>query len=681
MKLCIGRTCSKIYFVFTIFMVATGFSQNHKARWFISSENAIQWNVNDRIPHADNIEMAGKRVAAIVSYAIDSTKALSVKRHVFFPQLHPFIKSDDPDWFIYRAYFDRVHADDILPGVYIEDKEFSPGPIDKVSIDGTLNFSHRKSKQGIVLTRTLFPSPSERLFVERLSYLNSTDSLLTLKISAQKLHFEEQGADGKYTMVVTSDAPGQIVLPPGKSMSYSVRIAANKNDEKLPGQSVEVALREREGFLNAMRNALVLETPNATLNTLFQFSKIRASESIYESKLGLIHSPGGGRYYVGIWANDQAEYINPFFPYLGYSEGNESALNTYKAFAKETNEEYKNIRYAFEIEGTVPPFPLDRGDAAMIAYGASQYALALGDKEIAEEVWPLINWCLEYCRRQLNGDGVVSSESDEMEGRIETGTANLSTSTLYYGALEHAADLARSLGKPQSTASTFDRRAKVLARAIENYFGAEVEGLSTYKYYEDHRYLRHWICLPLVVGIHNRKDATIEALFNRLWTKNGVHVEKNSQNEAISKIFWDRGTLYALRGTFLAGATDSSLEKLEQFSNERLLGERVPYVVEAFPEGNMAHLSAESALYCRVFVEGLFGIKPTGLNSFECLPRLPKGWDEMALKKIKAFGRDFNLVVSRAGNLTRVKITDNSTGKEVFNKTSNLKKPIRFSFN
>ena len=31
--------------------------------------------------------------------------------------------------------------------------------------------------------------------------------------------------------------------------------------------------------------------------------------------------------------------------------------------------------YAFEMEGLVPPFKLDRGDAAMIAYGASQFAL------------------------------------------------------------------------------------------------------------------------------------------------------------------------------------------------------------------------------------------------------------------------------------------------------------------
>ena len=455
---------------------------------------------------------------------------------------------------------------------------------------------------------------------------------------------------------------------------------AHRATEKIPQQTAKNAIAERTAFLDHMSSSLVLETPDPVLNTLFEFSKIRASESIFESQLGLIHSPGGGRYYVGIWANDQAEYVGPFFPYLGYEEGNLSALNAYRAFAKEINPEYNNIRYAFEIEGLVPPFSLDRGDAAMIAYGASQYALALGDTKIAKELWPLISWCLEYCKRQLNTAGVVQSASDEMEGRIPTGTANLSTSALYYGALNHASDLAKSLELPQKVSRTYTGEAKTLVKAIEDYFGANVEGLDTYRYYDGHTYLRHWICLPLVVGIHQRKEATISALFDRLWTENGVHVEKNSDNPDISKIFWDRGTLYALRGTFLSGATDVSLEKLTQFSEARLLGERVPYVVEAFPEGNMAHLSAESGLYCRVFIEGIFGINPTGLNSFSCIPRLPKKWNSMALRNIKAFGKSFDLEVVRKGQKTQIKVIDNTTKRVLQQKTTTLKKPVSFRF-
>jgi len=307
--------------------------------------------------------------------------------------------------------------------------------------------------------------------------------------------------------------PNRMIIAPNETYIFHIHIKAKRAVESFPNVGGIRELKKRKALLTQFANSLILETPNLTLNTLFEFAKIRASESIFESDLGLIHSPGGGRYYVGIWANDQAEYVSPFFPYLGYEIGNESALNCYRAFAKEINSEYKNIRYAFEIEGQVPPFSLDRGDAAMIAYGASQFVLANGDQAVAKELWPLIEWCLEYCHRKLNEEGVVKSESDEMEGRIETGNANLSTSSLYYGALNLAVDLTRSLKKEKVKTKEYQQQAKDLKLAIENYFGARVEGLETYKYYKEHKYLRHWICLPLVVGVFDRKEATIEALF------------------------------------------------------------------------------------------------------------------------------------------------------------------------
>jgi len=306
---------------------------------------------------------------------------------------------------------------------------------------------------------------------------------------------------------------------------------------------------------------------------------------------------------------------------------------------------------------------LDRGDAAMIAYGAAQYVLATGDKKIAKELWPLIEWCLEYCRRQLNDEGVVKSESDEMENRIETGTANLSTSSLYYGALRHAVDLSKAVGQ-RKLSKTYGAQADQLAISMEQYFGSTVEGLNTYKYYKEHKKLRHWICMPLVVGINKRKDQTIEALFDRLWTENGVYVEKNDDPN-VTNIFWDRGTLYALRGAMVAGERKQSVERLIEYSEKRLVGDRVPYVVEAYPEGAMAHLSAESGLYCRVFIEGMFGIYPTGLKSFNISPKLPDGWDTMALRKIQAFGGDFDIQVDRVGSQIKIIVTNNQKGKVI----------------
>lgn len=656
-----------IPFVFALsLMCLNANTQNEYQRhWQVADDNGIFWGLknNQNLPHADNIEMAGKRVAGIISYEIDTAGYLTLDRQIFFPQLHPFIKSTDRDWYVYRAYLKDKYGDDILPKIFIDDKRFVPGKLKSVAINGLLNFIHHPSIKGLSLERKLFPSTDERLFIEHWILTNTTDSVLTVFSGNTKLEYVDYGAEGKFTQSIVSDAPEKIDLNAGDSFSFSLKIMAKKESENFPETPANTELSKRNGFLEKISSSLILETPDPILNTLFEFSKIRASESIFESKLGLIHSPGGGRYYVGIWANDQAEYVSPLFPYIGYDIGNESAINTYRAFAKEINPEFNKIRYAFEIEGNVPPFLLDRGDAAMIAYGATQFVLAYGNKETAEEFWPLIKWCLEYCRRQLNEEGVVKSESDEMEGRIETGTANLSTNSLYYGALMNAVYLGGALNRPSSVVLNYKAQAFELNKNIEKYFGANVEGLETYKYYKEHKHLRHWICMPLVVGIYERSEATTKALFEKLWADDGVYVEKNSDNPDISKIFWDRGTLYALRGTFNAGATDVSLNKLQEYSGERLLGKRVPYAVEAFPEGSMAHLSAESGLYCRIFTEGLFGILPTGFNRFNCQPRLPADWDEMALKHIKAFGDDFDIYVSRKDNGLVVKIFSHKKNK------------------
>lgn len=183
-----------------------------------------------------------------------------------------------------------------------------------------------------------------------------------------------------------------------------------------------------------------------------------------------------------------------------------------------------------------------------------------------------------------------------------------------------------------------------MKKAIENYFGATVEGYETYAYYEGNDILRSWICIPLTVGINTRASGTIDALFSpRLWTENGL------LTQAGTTTFWDRSTLYALRGAFMAGATEKALDFLKQYSATRLLGDHVPYAVEAWPEGNQRHLSAESGLYGRIITEGIFGIRPTGLRTFDLTPHLPQEWNEMALRHIRAFEGDFDIEVTRAG--------------------------------
>ena len=337
-------------------------------------------------------------------------------------------------------------------------------------------------------------------------------------------------------------------------------------------------------------------------------------------------------------------------------------MNAYRHFARFTNPGYKPIPSSIIAEGTdIWDGAGDRGDAAMIAYGAARFALSQGDKKIAEELWPLITWCLEYNRRKLNAEGVVTSDSDELEGRFPSGDANLCTSSLYYDALISASYLGKSMGKDKKQVSDFTKEAAQLKTNIEKYFGANVMGFDTYRYYKGNDKLRAWICIPLTVNIFERKQGTIDALFSpELWTADGL------ASQSGDKTFWDRSTLYALRGVFAAGDTRRGLQFLHYYSNRRLLGEHVPYPVEAYPEGGQRHLSAESGLYCRIFTEGLFGIRPTGLNTFTVTPQMPDDWNFMNLKNVHGFQVKFDLEIQREASKLRLKISQG--GNVVINK-------------
>ena len=104
------------------------------------------------------------------------------------------------------------------------------------------------------------------------------------------------------------------------------------------------------------------------------------------------------------------------------------------------------------------------------------------------------------------------------------------------------------------------------------------------------------------------------------------------------------------------GQADRATELLHRYSQRRLLGDHVPYPIEAWPEGSQRHLSAESGLYCRIITEGLFGIRPTGLRSFDLTPSMPAAWESMSLRHIRAFGSDFDITVARVAD-GRLRIT------------------------
>ena len=623
---------------------------NSSTHWKLTERKSIVWYPDSLSPqgYSDNIEMSGKKVAAILYYQVDEDQNLSLEKELIFPQLRTFNKSNEPGWKKYRAYFKRTIGEDLRPVVRMDSLLWHPSRVDSIEIGGMIRFYYSPVK-GLQLTRLIYPSMEQRLLVEEWQISNVGAEPRQFSISKIDHRHTEPGYRGNYTFVVSGKGGSSIKLEPQESYVFPLYIGATLNEEKREAFRFREAKKSRLEFLEVCQEQLVLESPDSILNQLFYFSKIRAAESIYHSSMGLVHSPGGGNYYVGVWANDQIEYSGPFFPYFDYSTGQEAAYNAYQMFLRNIPTDGKSIAYAFEVDGNFAMRHLDRGDAAMIAYGTSLYLLNSGDLEKAEQLWPLISWCLAYCHRQKNQFGAVRSESDEMEGRISTGEANLSTTTLYYGGLKFSIPIAQALGR-LTDATLYQQYLETTEQVIEDYFGANIEGLDTYRYFDGNTLLRHWICLPLTMGIQQRKEGTLKALFEKLWTDNGILVQYDPAANQTDQVFWDRATLYTLRGALQAGENELAIEKLQQYSQKRLLGDHVPYAVEAYPENNMKHLSAESALYCRIFIEGMLGLEPLGFSRIRLRPSLAPRWDFMSLKKLLLFGRPLDIYISRKGN-------------------------------
>ena len=651
------KTLSKIILASSIAFLPLGLHAQQAHRWSLESEGHIRWTPAQTDNHHDHIEMSGKRVSVVLRYGVENGK---------------FVLNKSMVWPLLRTIPNNTHASlmrrygwDVLDMVSINGHALTSEKVESIQLKGMLkvtsNYDEGRRGQWKII-REYFPSTEQPALVESYQIINTGTKELAIElpqIHQKSVTDPQKGVTGSFCIETSIDKSGHFNLQPGESLTFGATLLAYKEGESAPQIDVQKEKALRQDLVNELMGKLVLKTPDPIIDRMFAFSKIRGCESIYETKGGPMHGPGGESYYAAIWANDQAEYINPFFPFVGYEYGNASALNSYLHFARFMNDEWKPIPSSIIAEGIdIWNGAGDRGDGAMIAYGAARYALARGNKQEAETLWPLIEWCLEYCRRQLNEQGVVASDSDELEGRFPSGNANLCTSSLYYDALLSASYLCKELGK--SGASNYLKQASTLRKNMESYFGTKVEGFDTYAYYEGNDILRSWICIPLTVGIDERAEGTIQALFSpRLWTKDGLLTQAGSET------FWDRSTLYALRGVYAVGATEKATEFMKKYSATRLLGDHVPYAIEAWPEGSQRHLSAESALYARIITEGIFGIRPTGFKSFTLTPRLPQEWSHMSLKKIGAFGACFDIEVKRLDNgKLEVVVTNDAKSKK-----------------
>lgn len=566
---------------------------------------------------ANHIEMAGRKTAAIISYGTDSANNLRLNLHAVYPTL--------------RYYPNDTHSsfDNNFKGVGIViGGEKSCEKVTSFEFDGVLTIN--TNIDSLRVAREYYPANYTKALLERITIENMSDNPVDIDIVKKNktISLSKYASVHNEEIIVSVVADTKrLKLNKGESKTVNIAYCAELKSKNIQ-IDFEKEYAHRREFLSEMDNKLKIETPSDTINTMAKFAKVRACESIFDTKGGLMHCPGGGGFYAAVWTNDQCEYVNPLFAYLGYDVGIEQSINCYNLYKKFIKPDSTMISSIIAEGDDVWHGAGDRGDNAMYAYGLARFLLARADSELALEYLPYLKTCLEYTISRINSDGVVASDSDELENRFLSGKANLCTSCLAYDALINNAILFRELGKNE-IADNYQDIADKLKVSIIKYFGAEVEGYDTFRYCKEEKRLRSWICMPMVVDIFDRAKGTADALLSdKLHRGNGLLTRSGE------KTFWDRSLLYGLRGLFNAGFADRAIELLESYSKTRLLGSHIPYAVEAFPEGNQAHLSAESGLYVRILIEGVLGLKFVGLGKYALQPHLPSKWDKFNVKNI-----------------------------------------------
>lgn len=597
-------------------------------RWQIR-DNGIFWDAKGSA-HTDSIEMSGRGCSVVVRYGTDENGRLILERRAVFPTL--------------RLAPNVTEATFIcdLPAESALSVDAAPEYAESFFYDGVLTVTSRCGD--LQLRRTFFPDSSALGFWETLHITNhgSLPAAVTPCPGGTPKPCYGRGAYGIYEVETTLEDARPVVLAPGGHTVLRAHTSGGiLHRPRSQSLGCQAELSARRTRIKALTGQSVLKTGNPVLDTLYRLCQIHAGESIFDTLAGPLHSPGGCEYYAASWTNDQLEYAGPWFAFAGDPLAKEASVNAYRQYVPFMGPQYTPIPTSVIAQGQdIWEGAGDRGDAAMFLYGCSRYVLTCGDNALAAEFTQPLLWCAEYCRRKTSAQGVVLSDSDELEGRFPSGCANLSTNCLCYAGLATAAAVVRQAGLLQD-AERLEAQREALGRAIEAYFGANLNGLHTYRYYENCDVLRSWICWPLVAGFSERAQDTVEALFSpALWSVEGMLCAQGDST------YWDRGALYAMRGAFLQGQTERVWPELLRYAENRLLGERVPLPIEAWPEGGMRHLSAESALFCRIVSEGLLGFEPLGIRRFSLTPRTLPNIPHWQLSDIRACGASFDITIN-----------------------------------
>ena len=270
-------------------------------RWRIADGGKrIVWDVahDARLPHGDRFEMSGLRASLIFSYDVAGDKSLALGRKVVWPA--------------YRVQPNNTHgsfaykfSEKKVPRLTADGKPCGE-IVDAISFDGVWRAESRSADGSLRIVRSVFPSVDKAAAFEWIEVENAGNE-------PRKVGFTKDFADyalgctGRYEVRAQAFPSGIRALAPGEKGTWTLRLSARRVDEPDCPADGAAELAARVKRVEQLTSPLVLETGIPEIDTAFHFAKIRAGESIFATRTGIVHSPGGGSYYAASWCNDQVE--------------------------------------------------------------------------------------------------------------------------------------------------------------------------------------------------------------------------------------------------------------------------------------------------------------------------------------------------------------------------------------
>ena len=280
--------------------------QAKENRWAVNGNHSIQWETSKgELPYNDHIEMSGLRASVVYYWSVNEKKQFTMDRHLVFPMLRTIPNNTHASW------MPRCDVD-FLKGMTANKRYMSAQQVTKVTINGVLNIFGTVKGDGndFELTRMYFPSTKEAVICEKYIIKNVGKKKETIVVPALyqvRTTNKEDGTRGSYCLLARTEFKEdlKVTIEPGESTSFYCSIQGYAMvDENWKPLDVERELNYRQAFVDKVAStSLSFECPDLTIQTLFEMSKIRASESIFLTQNGLMHAPGGESYYAVLYSS------------------------------------------------------------------------------------------------------------------------------------------------------------------------------------------------------------------------------------------------------------------------------------------------------------------------------------------------------------------------------------------